>query len=173
MTRFQNILAALFAFVALPALAHDGVHINDAYARSNGVMGGSGAIFFVVENHQIEDDRLIAAASDVANMVQLHTHIAGADGVMQMREVPDGFMIPANGLHALARGGDHVMLMGLTTALKDGDIVKLMLTFEKAGVVEVEVPVDNARKADAAMDHGMHKGHDMSDKEETKGMTNP
>lgn len=156
MTRFQTLLAtlvALVALVALPAFAHDGVHINDAYARSNGGVGGSGAIFFIVDNHQIEDDRLILVASDAAELVQLHTHIAGADGVMQMREVRDGFVIPANGEHALARGGDHVMLMGLKAALKNGDIIKLTLTFEKAGVVEVEVPVDNARKADAAMGH--------------------
>ena len=151
MTRFKTLLATLVAFVAMPAFAHDGVHINDAYARSNGVVGGAGAIFFVVDNHQIVEDRLISVASDTAKLVQLHTHIAGADGVMKMREVPDGFVIPANGEHALARGGDHVMLMGMNAALKDGDIIKLTLIFEKAGVVEVEVPVDNARKADAAM----------------------
>ena len=40
MNRFFALLAAAAALVTLPAFAHDGVHINDAYAR---VMGGVGA----------------------------------------------------------------------------------------------------------------------------------
>jgi copper(I)-binding protein len=50
------------------------------------------------------------------------------------------------------RGGDHIMLMGLTRAFKDGDMIHLTLTFEHAGVVDVDVPVDNARTG-APMDH--------------------
>ncbi len=155
MTRFQTVLAVCTMFFALPAFAHDGVHIQNAYARSSGNVGATGAIFFVVENHQAEDDLLMDVASDVAELVQLHTHIAADGGVMQMRHMPDGFVIPANGEHALARGGDHVMLMGLTRAVADGDMITLTLTFEKAGAVIIEVPVDNMRK-DAAMDHSAH-----------------
>lgn len=151
MTRFKTLLAAAaVGFMTFPAFAHNGVHIVDAYAR---VTGTSGAIFFTIENHQDDDDRLISASTDAAEMAGLHTHIGGADGVMKMREVTDGFVIPAYGDHALMRGGDHIMLMGLTRALKDGDMIHLTLTFERAGVVEVNVPVDNARQDTAA-------GHD-------------
>lgn len=155
MTRFKTLMAVALIglpFMSLPALAHNGVHILDAYAR---VTGTSGAIFLTIENHQDDDDRLLSAKTDAAEMAGLHTHIAATDGVMKMREVADGFLIPAYGDHALMRGGDHIMLMGLTRALKDGDMIHLTLTFERAGVVEMDVPVDNARQEAA-------KGHDHS-----------
>lgn len=155
MTYLKTILTAAAILFGAPALAHDGVHIEGAYARSTGGIGGSGAIFLTVRNHQIEDDHLLGVASDVAEMVQLHTHIAGPDGVMQMRETPEGTVIPANDVYEMMRGGDHIMLMGLRRKLRDGDMITLTLTFENVGDVTVEVPVDNARK-EAAMDHSAH-----------------
>ena len=80
----------------------------------------------------------------------MHTHSQNADGVMTMPAVPEGFPITAGGELVLERGGDHVMLMGLTRALKDGDMINLTLTFEHAGDVVVDVPVDNDHKAAAA-----------------------
>lgn len=146
----QSLLTAAAVALALPALAapalaHEGVHVTDAYAR---FMPGarSGAAFMVIENHQAEDDRLIGAASRIAETVELHTHREGADGVMQMLHVPEGFVIPANGTHALSRGGDHVMFMGLIEVPADGGTVPVTLTFEKAGEVTLDIPVDNARE---------------------------
>jgi copper(I)-binding protein len=189
MNRFQIIIAAFAAFIAMPALAHDGVHINDPYARVMGGVGASGAVFFEIENHQDGDDRLINAASNVADKVELHTH-KEEGGVMKMLHVPEGFPIPAGGMHALARGGDHVMLMGLKTELKNGNTVDLILTFEKAGEVKVEATIDNDRRPmDGHMGHDMgghkmdgeaaghdaHSGHGQSDvaKVDTTGMTDP
>lgn len=136
--------AAAVGAMALPALAQD-ITIEDAYARSMGGIGASGAVFFDIKNAGTEADRLVSAASDVAKMVELHTHKQDAAGVMQMIAVPEGFEVPAGADHMLARGGDHVMLMGLTRELADGDMVALTLTFEKAGEVTVDVPVDNKR----------------------------
>ena len=65
----------------------------------------------------------------------------------------------------LARGGDHVMLMGLTGPLKDGDSFPLTLTFEHAGNVTVDVVVDSARDATMPAGQGAgqggHAGHGM------------
>ena len=158
MLRFRLVAAAAALCLTLPAThaaAHDGVHINDAYARASAM---SGAVFFEIENHQTDDDRLLSVASDAAERVELHTHKSDANGVMQMMAVPEGFAVPGNGTHALARGGDHVMLMGLKGPLVTGDTVSLTLTFERAGVVTIDVPVDNERTGDAAgaMDHSGH-----------------
>jgi len=151
---------ALIVMSATPTFAHDGVHILDPYARSNGGLGANGAVFLRIENHSASAERLIGVASDVAEKVEMHTHSETADGVMQMPAVPEGFAIDAKMSHALDRGGDHIMLMGLTRALKDGDSFTLTLTFEHAGVVIIEVPVDNARKPGAAGQD--HSGHDMT-----------
>jgi copper(I)-binding protein len=165
----QKTLTAFAAFIALPAFAHDGVHINNPYARTMGGLGASGAVFFEIENHQSVDDRLISASSDVADKVELHTH-KEEGGVMKMIEVSDGFVVPANGKHALARGADHVMLLGLMSELKDGDVVDLTLTFEKAGQVQVQAIIDNNRKPAEGEGHSKHEnkadaeksGHNMS-----------
>lgn len=153
----KSLLAAAALAFATPAFAADGVTVVDPYARVMGAMAKSGAAFMVIENHASADDRLVNAASDVAERVELHTHKADANGNMQMLHVPEGFVIPANGSHALARGGDHVMFLGLKQSLAHGDKVTVTLTFEKAGDVVVEVPVDLERKPEAAA-HG-HGGH--------------
>lgn len=153
-------LAAPLALAALPALAQEGpITLHDPYAR---VMGGaSGAIFLVIENAAGEEDRLLSVQSDVAERVELHSHRDMGNGVMQMAAVPEGFVIPAGGRHALARGGDHVMLMGLRQDLPEGSTFTVTLQFEKAGDIPLEVPVNNAAGADPAMgghDHSAH-GH--------------
>lgn len=136
--------------LTLPALAE--IEVKDAYARSSGMMAKAGAAFMEIVNTGDEDDQLIAASAGVAKRVELHTHIAGDDGVMKMREVEGGFTIPAGGLHMLQRGGDHVMFMGLTEVFEQGKIIPVTLTFEKAGDIVVEVPVDLERQD--AMKHG-------------------
>ncbi len=147
MTPFQAILAAAAVTFALPAFADSELAVTDAYARVASPAAQSGAIFMVIENHGASDDRLVSAATDAAARAELHTHLAGQDGVMQMVEVKEGFPVPAHGSHALARGGDHVMLMGLTKPLKEGDEIALTLTFESGKVLEVAAPVDTSREA--------------------------
>ena len=165
---FRMTFAALAAALSLslPATAEEhpeGIHVHDVYARSMGQMGASGAIFFMMHNNTDTDDRLVSAAADVAERVELHTHKEDANGVMQMLHVEEGFPIAAGDMHALERGGDHVMLMGLTRDLKDGDTFPLTLTFEQAGQITVEAVVDNARKpGEGMMDHSGHGDMDHS-----------
>jgi len=146
--------AALAACVlALPLSAQE-VTIEDAYARSASPVSKSGAAFMIIHNVGTEDDRLIAARSDVAKRVELHTHKDLGDGVMKMMEVEDGFAIPAGGMHALARGGDHVMFMGLKAPMAQDERIAVTLVFEKAGEVAIEIPVDLTRKPHKGMGMG-------------------
>ena len=148
-TGFGGLTAALFA---LPAVAD--ITIDDAYARSSGPSAKSGAAFFVIHNSSDTQDRLIGAASDVAKRVELHTHIE-QDGIMKMRQDKDGFEVPAMGMHALQRGADHVMFMGLTAPMVQGETFDVILTFERAGEIIVTVPVDLERTPEhGAVDHG-------------------
>ena len=142
-------LAAAFALAAAAAHAGD-IVIKAPYARVSTPMSKSGAAFFEIENKGAVADRLIGVQSDAAAVTQLHTHEAGAGGVMRMVEVKGGIAVPAHGTAMLARGGDHVMLMGLKAPLKQGDVIHLTLEFQKAGKVRVDVPVDNSRKGPMA-----------------------
>lgn len=153
MTRMISYLAAaLVALIAAPAVAGD-IEISDAYARVSGAGGAAGAVFMVIDNHGTTDDRLAGVRSDHAARVELHSHDEDADGVMRMREIAQGIVIPAGGTRTLARGGDHVMLLGLTEPVSDGDVIALTLQFDAAGEVALDVPVDSARAAQHDTDH--------------------
>lgn len=139
------LLAAVAALFALPAAAQDGVHVTDPYAR---IIGPSGAAYFRIENHETADDALISATSPDAGMVMLMQSSADANGVMQMKDMADGFPVPAGSAFVLGSNGAHVMLMNLTRSIKAGDSITLTLTFKSAGPVTLTVPVNNTRKDD-------------------------
>lgn len=124
------------------AFASDSIMITDPYARASSPNAKAGAAFMVIENHTDTDDVLVSVTSDVAARVELHTHIDDGNGNMKMREVEDGFAIEAGGSHALKRGGDHVMFMGLNRSLNDGDTVTVTFTFQNAGDMTVDIPID-------------------------------
>jgi copper(I)-binding protein len=160
-------LAAALSVAALSAHAMDSaITVMDPYARTASPMAKSGAAFMQIMNSGPEADRLIAARSPASARVELHTHIDDGNGVMLMREVEDGFEIPAGGSHMLARGGDHVMFMGLADSWSQGDKVPVTLVFEKAGEITLEIPVDLERSANHGGhgNHGNHGGHGMGAK---------
>lgn len=153
---FRTILAAACAatLLSMPAFA-DGITILDPYARAASPAAKAGAAFMMIRNDTGQDDTLIAAGTDAAARVELHTHVEVSDGVMQMTEIEGDIPLPAGGTHHMIRGGDHVMLMGLTGPLEQDATIEVTLVFEKAGEVVVTIPVDNARKPEA----GAHEGH--------------
>lgn len=164
MTRATLFAAAAVLALALPAAAADTaadgpITVTGGFVLVSHEHAMSGAAFMRLENTQQVEDRLVAAASDVAQRVELHTHIEDDQGVMRMVEVEEGFPLPAGGHHDLARGGDHVMFMGLTRPLAEGDSVTLRLEFEQAGVLTLELPVGLPADAPAHHGHGHSHGH--------------
>ena len=130
--------------------------ITAPWARASAAMARAGAAFMAIANAGAED-RLIAAAADVSERIELHTHIM-EDGVMRMREVEGGIVIGAEGDTMLEPGGLHVMFLGLEGPFQEGTSFPLTLTFEQAGEVTVEVEVRSATAG--AMDRHDHGGHD-------------
>ncbi len=156
------LFAAVAALTAMssPLFAGDAkIMIHDPYARASGPSAKAGAAFMEVMNMGSEPDRLIAATSEISKVTQLHTHQEDGDGVMKMIHVEEGFEIPAGETLMLMRGGKHVMFMGLNDPMEQGETVKVTLTFEKAGDIEVEIPVDLERKAETGHSHSDHSSH--------------
>lgn len=135
------------------ALAAD-IAVTDPFARASAGAAKVGAAFMTVQNHGSAEDRLVSASSPVAERVELHTHIRDGE-VMRMREI-DAIEIPAGGTVKLQPGGLHLMLIDLTAPLKQGETFPLTLSFEHAGAMTVQVPVQTPA-AMAPMPHG----HDM------------
>lgn len=149
-------VAALLSF-AVPAAAHDykapGLHIDHPWSRATAGSARNGAAYMTLNAVGDGDDRLLSAASPVAEKVELHTHLM-EDGVMKMRPVTAIEVTPGSPT-TLQPGGLHVMLLGLKAPLVKGEKFPLTLTFEKAGKVEVEVNVEAAGAATAPA--GEHK----------------
>lgn len=85
-------------------------------------------------------DTLVSVASPVSALAQIH-EMRLESNMMMMRELEAGLPLPAGEAVALAPGGNHIMLMGVTEPLKTGDTVPLTLTFANAAPVEVTATV--------------------------------
>ncbi|MFN3374522.1 MAG: copper chaperone PCu(A)C [Chloroflexus sp.] len=97
------------------------------------------AAYMVLENKGSTADAIVKAESDVAKTVELHNVIM-ENNVMQMRPV-EAIEVPANGQVELKPGGFHVMLIGLTRDLKEGEEVLIKLTTRSGQTIEVKAPV--------------------------------
>ena len=148
----KALLATTAASIIPSAVLAGDIMINDPYARVSSKSAKSGAAFMSFHNHSSESDVLISVASNVAKKVELHTH-KEVDGVMKMIKLEDGIVIPGMGHHALKRGGDHVMFMGLTQSLQHGDKIAVTLIFERSGSVKLTIPVDLERTGKVKHDH--------------------
>ena len=72
----------------------------------------------------------------VADRTPIH-EMSMTDGVMKMRELHDGLLVPAKGSVALKSGSYHLMLLDLKTPLRKGEQFSGTLTFEGAGTLDV------------------------------------
>ena len=155
---FRTLSRAILVLLALgaPALAHDitfgPLELNGPFARAtlpNAPVAGG---FLTIVNTGTEDERLVSASADIARETQIH-EMALEGGVMKMRQLVDGLVIPAGETVVLEPGGKHIMFMGLNAAFIEGETVPVTLTFEKAGTVTVDLHI-GAAAADAPGHHG-------------------
>ena len=118
----------------------------------------AGGGFVTIANTGKVDDRLLSVSTPAAKKSEIH-EMAVVDEVMKMRPLAEGLAVPAGETVELKPGGFHMMFMAVNEPFKEGDMVPVVLTFEKAGVVELVLPVMPA--GSKAMDHGkMHHDHD-------------
>jgi periplasmic copper chaperone A len=167
--------AALLALgSAVPAMAHEGhtatdgtehadhadcnvtkvgdLEISGAFTRAtlpNAPVGGG---FLTIKNMGASDDRLVSAVSTIAKDTQIHEMAMEGD-VMKMRQLEDGLVIPAGETVTLEPGGYHIMFMGLSGAIAEGDKISVTLTFEKAGEVTVDLVAAGSAADAPAHDH--------------------
>jgi copper(I)-binding protein len=162
MTSRRLLLAGLAA--ALTPLAATAAEappkVIEPWARA-ALQGRTSAAYMTIENATDTLDRLVAASSPVARVVELHTHMMEG-GVMRMRPVTAIEVNPGEPA-VLRPGGLHVMLIDLTRPLRAGETIPLNLRFERGGEVTVTVPVQPAGaggpgpQGQAPHGHGMHR----------------
>jgi copper(I)-binding protein len=129
------------AIVAVVVAAHAGeVMVSGAFARASATPAAkAGAVYFTIRNEGETADKLTAVTTDAARTAMLHDNVE-ENGVVGMRHL-DALPVASKETVTLSPKGLHVMLMGLKAPLKKGERLVLTLTFEKAGKIEVDVPV--------------------------------
>jgi periplasmic copper chaperone A len=136
--------AATLVLVSYSAVADDytvgDLTVSHAWTRATPPKAKAGGGFVEIVNNGSDADRLIAVSSDVAGKVEIH-EMAVTDGVMKMRKLEGGVEIPVGETVTLKPGGLHIMFMGLNQSFDQGSKVPVVLTFEKAGDVSVDLAV--------------------------------
>ena len=144
---------AVMAFLAAtPAVAGGsteepagGLEFHEPWVRATTPSGENSAGYLEVFNGAGSGDRLIGGSAAVASDVEVHEHEMDG-GVMRMRHLHDGLEIPAGERTVLEPQGYHLMLIGLTGQLIEGETVPIVLEFERAGEIELEFEVRPMRQ---------------------------
>ena len=124
---------------AAPALGGVPLIVDGAWVRASIGDSRVSAAYLSIANRGESADRLVGVAAERAGHAMIHRSVV-VDGVMKMRHV-DAVEIPPGGVIRLEPGGLHVMLMGVSSRLEAGERISLTLVFERAGEVELSVPV--------------------------------
>jgi copper(I)-binding protein len=148
------LLFALLLIGPAPARAHDEIVKGDlviagAWTRATPSGATVAGGYVTISNRGTSDERLVSFTTDLAAQPEVH-EMTYDNGVMRMRPLVKGLVIPAGGTVKLEPGGYHLMLLQLKKPLTAGERFKATLVFEKAGPIEVEFEV-------RGMGHGGHQ----------------
>jgi copper(I)-binding protein len=144
------LLIALLGLGASPAASADftakGLTIGHPWTRPAAV-GGTGVGYLTIANTGKAADTLIGVDTPAAKSASVHRS-ALAGEVMTMRPVTALAIAPGQTV-SLRPGGDHIMLVGLTRALSQGEKIPVTLIFQKAGRVQIALLVETTGPAPA------------------------
>ncbi|MCE8010476.1 copper chaperone PCu(A)C [Billgrantia desiderata] len=157
------LLTAGLSLVASTALAEP-LLVEEAQVRAVPPGSQTSAAFMTLRNPGEQDVTLVDADSPAAEVMELHNH-EDVEGVMQMRKISE-IVVPAGKSVTLAPGGLHMMLIGLTAPLEEGQPVEIELRFDTGESQQITAPVKRI-EVSAEGHHGHAHGdahdHDHSD----------
>jgi copper(I)-binding protein len=131
--------AAAGLLISAAAFAESGlIELKNAWARATPGGAENVAAYLTIESPVT--DRLVGVSTPVAKKAELHT-MSMDGGVMKMRPIDGIDVSPAHAV-TLKPGGTHIMLLGLTHPLQQGQSFTLTLSFEKSGNQDVTVGVE-------------------------------
>ena len=132
-----GVLLAITFFAAGVHPQTGDLQVTDIWARATAGGAQTAAVYATLRSSA--GDQLTGASTPVAKEAQLHQ--MSIDGhMMKMRQV-DHVDLPAGQAVTFKPGGYHVMLVGVSRPLVEGETFPLTLTFAKAGTQSVTVEV--------------------------------
>ncbi len=116
------------------------IRIEQPWTRATPKGATIAAGYMKITNTGSNSDRVVGGSATFASGLELH-EMATDGGVMKMRKLGGGVEIKPGETVEFKPGSYHVMFTGLARPLAKGERVKASLTFEKAGTIELEYPV--------------------------------
>lgn len=138
-------LLALTAILAASSAAHAAdyklgtITVRQPWSRP-AQAGMNGVGFMTVVNAGKTPVTLTRMETAASASVEIHQS-AMANGVMTMRELEKGLVIPAGGQIAFAPGGYHFMILSLKAEQKLGQKVPVTLVFDNGRKLKVDLAV--------------------------------
>jgi len=140
-------------FLCVSALVHGHnysagkIDIDHPWASPTAIASVPAAVYLIIDNKGKKDDKLVSLSveKDIAKVAEIH-ETTNKNGLLGMRKISEGLVIPAGRKIVFAPGEKHIMLKGLPKRLENGDKFSIVLNFEKAGPVDVSVYVEDNTK---------------------------
>jgi len=161
MKRF--IFLATLLLMPMQALAE--ITVEEAWVRLPPPVADTAAAYMKIENHSAKDVEITGIETKAAKNPEFHS-MEMHDGMMHMQKI-ENVVIPAHGSISFDPGSNHLMLIGLTRALKSGEHLMITLKTSDGESVMVHAEVKDMRgnkdhdnhdmkKDDEHSHHGMH-----------------
>ncbi|MEN4904651.1 copper chaperone PCu(A)C [Luteimonas sp. TWI1437] len=145
------VLAACADRTPVPPPGANHLTIHDAWVKQPPPGAPVAAGYMTIHNDSDAADHLVSAHTRFADDIEIHT-MRMANGMMQMRHLPDGIALPPNSDVALAPGGLHLMLMSPKPELAQASEIPITLVFEHGGAKTIPYPV-HSLGGESAGDH--------------------
>lgn len=149
--RLMAFLLAAFAVLLPPGAGAHQIKIGDLvifHPSAPATDAADGVVFMTIENHGATPDRLLGAETDAAARVELHRHET-VNGAVKMVPVEAVELLPGQTVKLTSKN-THLMLVGLKRHLVEYDSFPMILLFEKAGRIPVDIEVDEAGATEPA-----------------------
>ena len=161
MTNFRSAKLIAFAFAAAfamtaGALSHEyaagQIKVFHPWSRATAPGAGTAAGYMKIINQGAKPIRLLGGSTVAAAKVEIHA-MSMDGGVMRMRPIGDGLVVPAGGQIELKPGGLHLMLIGLKHPLVEEEFEPLTLNFDGGVNVNIELYIESMGAASSGHGH--------------------
>jgi len=139
---FLSAVVAAFVLAgkaALAAVTAGSLTVSGLWTTATPPGAPTAAAYLSITNNGTTPDNLVAVSSPGASVGMLH-RMDVSNGIATMQMVP-AIEIPPGKTVTLAPDAFHIMFVTLKQPLKVGDAMPVTLIFERAGKVDVMLPV--------------------------------
>jgi hypothetical protein len=119
-----------------------GIQIEEAWGRASPESAANGAFYMKIKNSSQQGDTLLSVSSTACGVVEIHNTVMEND-TMSMHPMAEGLHIPAGETIELKTGGMHLMCIDKQADFTPGAKLPLILQFDQAGEIDLEIEVRN------------------------------